>query len=255
MAVKSIAIVIVGDELLSGRIRDVNASYLAQRLRELGSDLQRIEFIGDQVSMIAETVRRLSPCHDSVLLCGGIGPTHDDVTMEGVAEAFGVGLVQRPELVALLHAWGKKLPEGAIERLASIPDGAELITVEDHFPAVMKENVFILPGVPKLLRAKFEWFAHLFRSDERSVETILFVLERSELVVAEAIARLAETVGPEVSLGSYPQRLGPISPELQLVLTARNPAALERAKTALLNAFPDARELSGGQGETESDGV
>ena len=243
MSVKSIAIVIVGNELLSGRIRDVNAAYLAQRLRELGSDLGRIEFIGDHVSTIAETVRRLSGRHDQVLVCGGIGPTHDDVTMEGVAQAFDVDIVERPELVALMRAWKKRLPDGAAERLASIPAGSELISVDDHFPAVMKENVFILPGVPRLLRAKFEAIAGLFQSDEHFVETTIFRLERTELAVAEQITRLAEAVGPDVGLGSYPQRLGPVSPQLQLVLTSRDPVALERGKAALLAAFPDAQEL------------
>src|SRR5262245_23239096 len=106
------AVVVIGDEILSGKYADENASYLVRELRELGVALRKIVVIPDVVEEIAETVRACAARYDHVFTSGGVGPTHDDLTMEGVARAFGVGVVRHPELEAMLRAfYGDRLQE------------------------------------------------------------------------------------------------------------------------------------------------
>src|ERR671934_1067664 len=102
---KTAGIILIGNEILSGKIQDANAAYLCRELRALGVDVRRISVIPDDVALIAEEVAVFSRDHDIVFTSGGVGPTHDDVTIEGVARALGVPVVRHPHLVALLERY------------------------------------------------------------------------------------------------------------------------------------------------------
>src|SRR5436190_19287983 len=149
---KTAGIILVGNEILSGKIVDANAAYLCRELRELGVDVRRMAVIPDEVDVIAGTVRDFSRTFDIVFTSGGVGPTHDDVTIEGVARAMDVPVVRHPVLVELLERYyrgrGIDLTEARL-KMAEVPDGAELVAGESLlFPAVVMRNVYILPGVP-----------------------------------------------------------------------------------------------------------
>src|SRR6476661_5014343 len=146
---RTAGIVVIGDEILSGTFADENASFLIRELRSLGVDLRRITVIPDVLEDIADTVPWCATRFDLVFTSGGVGPTHDDVTMAGIARGFGVGVARHPELERRVRAyWGDKLAEANL-RLAEIPDGAELVFGKDTtWPVVCMRNVYILPGVP-----------------------------------------------------------------------------------------------------------
>src|SRR5262245_15821280 len=136
-------ILIIGNEILSAKVQDENAPYLLSALRGRGVDVGRVHVIPDVVEEIAEEVRRLSAAFDYVLTTGGVGPTHDDVTMEGVAAAFGRPLVLNPEMEASLRrALGSEVqPNESQLKMCQLPSGAKLIaTRELWFPVVQVEN-------------------------------------------------------------------------------------------------------------------
>src|SRR5947199_9870558 len=147
---KTAGIILIGNGILSGKIADVNAAYLCRELRQLGVDVRRISVVPDEVELIAREVTAQSRDFDVVFTSGGVGPTHDDVTIEGVARAMGVPVVRDPRLVRLLEQLAKgRLMTAARLKMAEIPDGAELMAGEGlTFPAVMVRNIYVPPGVP-----------------------------------------------------------------------------------------------------------
>jgi len=195
-------LVIVGNEILTGKVTDENTPWLARRCRELGVDLCRVSVIPDEVALIAEEVARCSSAFDHVFTTGGVGPTHDDVTMEGVAAAFGVPVVRHPDLERILRTrLGERCTEAAL-RMAEIPEGSELWwDGEVIWPQVVTRNVAVFPGVPSLLRRKFDAVAARFRGEpvhSLSLETLSRETDIAALLY-EAAARW-----PQVAIGSYP---------------------------------------------------
>ena len=150
-------ILIIGNEILSGKVVDINSPFLAGDLRELGVDLERILTIPDEVDLIAREIKTMSESYDYVFTTGGIGPTHDDVTMEAVASAFGRKIVLSESLCARIErAQGGKELNDSQRKMALLPEGAETLDAGDlWFPVVIVENVHIFPGIPKLLQTKF----------------------------------------------------------------------------------------------------
>ncbi len=197
------AVVIIGDEILSGKFQDKNSPWLARRCRELGVDLVRIAVVPDIVDEIAEEVRRCMGKADLVFTTGGVGPTHDDLTMAGIAEAFGVPLVRHPELVELIRDhMGERLTDDAL-RMADVPQGAVLLHDGDiRFPLVRKGSVHIFPGVPGLLRMKFDGAAHRFQGVPVTARKV--TTTRTEADLAAPLRALQERY-PDVAIGSYPQ--------------------------------------------------
>src|SRR5687767_4934143 len=124
---KTAGIILVGNEILSGKIQDANAVYLCRELRALGVDVRRITVIPDEIDLIAREVAAFSADHDVVFTSGGVGPTHDDVTIEGVARAMGVPIVRHARLVALLEQFYGAAIKDAHLKMAEIPEGAELV--------------------------------------------------------------------------------------------------------------------------------
>src|SRR5438046_2315085 len=183
---KTAGIILIGNEILSGKTVDANAAYLCRELRELGVEVRRVVVIPDEVSLIAEEVAAFSKAFDLVFTSGGVGPTHDDVTIEGVARAMGVPVVRHPELVALLERYYRDKVTDAALRMAEIPEGAELITGNGlRFPNVAMRNVYVLPGVPEIFRRKFDAMRERFRD--------------APIQLKNACVRLGDWVTPHVN--------------------------------------------------------
>ncbi len=195
-------IVVIGDEILSGKFADENAAFLIAELRSLGVELRRISVIPDDLDDIAETVPRFAARFTHVFTSGGVGPTHDDVTMAGIARGFGTRVVQAPELEAKVRLfWGEKLAPANL-RLAQIPDGAELIYGDAVWPVVGFRNVYILPGVPALFRRKFLDIRERFRATPVAVARVYCSAE--EGVLAPHLDAVV-AAHPAVKIGSYPR--------------------------------------------------
>src|SRR3954454_769827 len=157
-------IILIGDEILSGKIVDENARFLTAELRELGEPLLRVVIIPDVLDEIAVTVRDFAGRFDHVFTSGGVGPTHDDLTMDGVAMAFGEKVIRHPELERLLRGYyGERLEERNL-RMADVPARAHLGHGDQRaWPVIARGNVYILPGVPEIFRRKFKSIREKFR--------------------------------------------------------------------------------------------
>lgn len=197
------AIVIIGDEILSGKFVEENAAFLIGELRTLGVDLKRVTVIPDDRADIAATVLEQSGKFDHVFTSGGVGPTHDDVTMEAIASAFGTAIVRQPELEQRVRAyWGAKLAEPNL-RLADVPEGCELVYGKDQvWPVVAYRNVYILPGVPALFRRKFVDIRDRFRTETVTIARIY--IDADEGQIANDLGAVVAAY-PGVKIGSYPR--------------------------------------------------
>lgn len=196
-------IVIIGDEILSGKFADENAAFLIGELRALGVELRRVTMIPDELDEIAGTAVDFSARFDHVFTSGGVGPTHDDLTMAGIARGFGTRVVRRAELEQRVRAyWGDKLLEANL-RLADIPDGAELVYGKDQvWPVVAYRNVYILPGVPVLFRRKFVDIRDRFRAEPVTVARVYLDAEEGQIATdLDAVV----AAHPGVKIGSYPR--------------------------------------------------
>ena len=196
------AVIIIGNEILSGKTIDQNTPYLARNLHALGVDLQRIAVVPDEVSAIAEEVAGCKERFAWVITTGGVGPTHDDVTMAGIAAGVGAPLESHPDLERRVYERFGPTPNRAHLKMAEAPRGATVIGLTaEGGPVVRVENIFIFPGVPEYLVRKFEIVKEALQSAPfYGAEIFLNVRE-------EAIAHLLdETVAafPALRLGSYP---------------------------------------------------
>ena len=179
---RTAGILLIGNEILSGKIADANAAYLCRELRGLGVEVRRLTVIPDEVSLIAQDVATFSRDYDFVFTSGGVGPTHDDVTMEGVARAMGVGVVRHPVLVELLDRFYRGDLSEARLKMADVPDGAVLVPAEGlRFPAIVMRNVYILPGVPEIFRQKFEALIERFSDEPIHLRNVFVSMAESTL--------------------------------------------------------------------------
>jgi len=194
--------VVIGDEILAGKFADENAPFLVGELRALGVDLRRIAVIPDDRDEIAATVTEQAGRFDLVFTSGGVGPTHDDVTIAAIAAAFGTRVVVDPRLEAVLRAhWGPTMAPANL-RLAEVPDGAELVGDDPVWPVVRYRNVYILPGVPALFRRKFASVRELFR--DRPVTELRIYCGGEEGTLAPHLDAVVAAF-PAAKLGSYPR--------------------------------------------------
>jgi molybdenum cofactor synthesis domain-containing protein len=230
-------ILVVGNEILSGKVVDTNSPYLCRELRALGVDVERIVTIPDAIDVIAEHVRVMSRAFDFVLTSGGIGPTHDDLTVEGVAAAFGRPLEQSESILERLRRAVGAEPNASQKKMAQIPAGSTLLDAGDlWFPLVVVGNVYIFPGIPELLRKKFESARERFRG-------VPFVLKRvyvrsMESEIAEDLHALLRQF-PDLLLGSYP-RIQEEAFRVLLTLESRDAGYVQQALDALLERLPAA---------------
>jgi molybdenum cofactor synthesis domain-containing protein len=196
-------IVIIGDEILSGKFVEENAAFLIGELRALGVDLRRITVVPDLLDDIAATVTEAAGRYDHVFTSGGVGPTHDDITMAAIAHGFGTTVMRHPELEAKVRGYWKDQLADANLRLADVPAGAALVYgTGDVWPVVCYRNVYILPGVPVLFRRKFLEIRDRFRSEPVTAARLYLDIEEGELAPhLDAVV----AAHPSVRVGSYPR--------------------------------------------------
>jgi len=228
-------ILVIGNEILSGKVVDGNSPFLARELRTLGVDLDRILTIPDEIDVIARETRAMADAYDFVFTSGGIGPTHDDLTMEGIAQAFGRGVELSDSIAERLHrAQGKPASESQL-KMAMVPEGAVLMDAGDlWFPLVVVENVYIFPGIPELLRRKFESIRERFRGVPFLLKRVY--VRRHESDIADSLHALLGDF-PELLLGSYP-KVGTESFHVLLTLESRDAGYLQSALDSLLERLP-----------------
>jgi molybdenum cofactor synthesis domain-containing protein len=227
------AILIIGEEILSGKVEEENARYLVQELRALGVQVRRIEFLPDIEAEIATSVRTLSQRFDHLFTSGGVGPTHDDVTLPAVAAAFQVPLARHPDLETLIRqALGAQMHDREL-RMADIPHGARLHYGDPpdptRWPVVTVNNVFILPGVPQIFRRKFDSLRSLLRT--RPIFTRALYSREGEGPIAAALDEVVAAF-PDVTVGSYP-RLDAPDHKVKITLDGRDLATVDRALARL----------------------
>jgi molybdenum cofactor synthesis domain-containing protein len=231
---RTAGIVLIGNEILSGKIADANAAYLCRELRALGVDVRRIAVVPDEVEVIAPAIAEFSRTWDFVFTSGGVGPTHDDVTIEGVARALGVPVVRHPRLVGILQQYYGDGVNEAHLKMAEVPQGAELAGESLRFPTIVAGNVYVLPGVPEIFRQKFEALRERFRDQPYHLKNV-FVRIGEGLLAQHLNSLLREF--PTLMLGSYPEFSNP-EYRVKVTLESRDLAYVESALGAFLARLP-----------------
>jgi FAD synthetase len=200
--IKTAGVIIIGNEILSGKVQDCNSFYLAGELRALGISVMKIAVLPDEVVTIGTEVADCAGLYDYVFTTGGVGPTHDDVTMAAIASGFGVNLVSNPSIRrAFEERYGGPL-NAAVMKMTEVPDGAEIISDNTVvYPVVSFRNVFVFPGIPEHLRRKFPIIRDRLRSGVFYLKRIFVNIQESEIAhtLNQVVAR-----NPEVAIGSYP---------------------------------------------------
>jgi molybdenum cofactor synthesis domain-containing protein len=233
--VRRAAALVVGNEILTGKVAEANVELLARTLFEIGVRLDRVVICRDDERVIADEVTALRASHDYVFTSGGVGPTHDDVTVPAVARAFGVGLRRDAELAQRIRDhFGDRTTDGHL-RMADVPEGGELLAnARVHWPILQVANVFVMPGVPEIFARKLEVVrerigagapflsaAVYTRCDEGEIAALLQRLEREHHVL----------------VGSYP-RFDESDHALKITFDGTDPRAIEAALEACLAALP-----------------
>jgi len=232
-------LVIIGNEILSGRTKDANLAHLGERLNELGIRLMEARVIPDIEARIVETLNEVRRAYDYVFTTGGIGPTHDDITAESVAKAFGVPLIEHPQARAILEA---HYPPGQLTpgrlRMARTPEGAELIENSlSAAPGFRIGNVHVMAGIPAVMQAMLESLAPGLEGGAR-LDSLSLTVRIPESVLSAGLGALQERYA-DVEVGSYPfVRDGKFG--VSIVLRSADPGRLEEA---YVEAQALAREL------------
>lgn len=199
---KTAGIVIIGNEVLSGKTQDTNSYFLCTELRQLGVEVQKISTIQDDIELIGQEVAAFAKRFDIVFTTGGVGPTHDDVTIEGIAHGFGVQVVRHPDIERKMRQrLGGDVNEARL-RMANVPGGATLLATEALFAPVLKmHNVYVFPGIPKILQERFHAIKERFRESPYFLKNVY--LKYGEGVIAAMLNDVLAKF-PELLLGSYP---------------------------------------------------
>ncbi|MAF50384.1 MAG: competence/damage-inducible protein A [Rhodospirillales bacterium] len=198
------AVLIIGNEVLSGRTRDANLNWMARRLTDMGIRLMEARVIPDVEEVIVAAINEARAKYDYVFTTGGIGPTHDDITAACVAKAFGVGIERHPEAVKLLQTYipADRLNEARL-KMADVPIGGELIqNPVSKAPGFRMENVFVMAGVPSIMRVMFDGLAPYLQGGTRVLSQAV-ASYLPEGTVAEGLGQIQERY-PDADIGSYP---------------------------------------------------
>lgn len=234
MTAPTAAMLVIGDEILSGRTRDANMHHLANQLTEKGVRFREVRVVSDDKEAIVSAVRALSRAHDHVFTSGGIGPTHDDITADAIATAFSTSIDVRPDALAILQAHydrnGIEIND-ARRRMARIPDGARLIDNPiSAAPGFTLANVHVMAGVPAIFEAMVaSVLATLDGGTPLISETVRLELPEGE--IAGPLAEIASQF-PELSFGSYPYFTNGI-PGANVVVRGTDPTEIQTALDAL----------------------
>ncbi len=230
------AALVIGNELLSGKVQEANLAVLARTLRELGIHLRRVVMVLDDLDEIASEVRSLSASHTWLFTSGGVGPTHDDVTISAVAKAFGVPVVMSPEMEAMLRAHYKERCTPGHLRMALIPEGASLeTTAEVRWPTVRMRNTWLLPGIPEVFRMKIPIVLAKIPAARSYVSHAVYTqMDEGDLqpLLDEVVA-----AHPEVDVGSYPKWMDE-SYKTKLTFDGRDDSKVLAARDAFVARLP-----------------
>lgn len=234
------AALIIGNEILTGKVAEQNVFVLAKELFALGVELRRIIVCPDEIEVIACDLRELAAAHDLVITSGGVGPTHDDVTIKGVAAAFGVPVVREPSCEQMLRAhYGERLTDMHL-RMADVPEGCRLVTTEElKWPTIVMKNVYVFPGVPQLFRHKFLVMREELKDAGRFHSHALYVA-LDEPALAPLLDQVA-AVHPQVNIGSYLHWGNDGDYRTKLTIDGRSEEAVERCFQELLAGIPHER--------------
>jgi molybdenum cofactor synthesis domain-containing protein len=232
------AILVIGDEILSGRTKDMNIGFIADTLTDIGIDLEEVRIVADREAAIVEAVRALSERYDFVLTSGGIGPTHDDITADSVAKALGLAIdIDQRAVDLLMPFWkGRGIePNDSRLRMARVPEGARLIPNSvSAAPGFVVKNVFVMAGVPSIMQAMMDEVVKMLPAAAPVLsETIEAGRGEGEIAVPAAEVQKAF---PSVRIGSYPYHDGQKF-TTRLVLRSRDRDALAAAKAAMTDAL------------------
>lgn len=199
----TVAALIIGNEVLSAKVTEANGSLLIQRCRALGIAIVSVHLVPDEIDAVVEALMLARRRARWVLTSGGIGPTHDDLTVRAVALSLGRAVVQLPDMAALIErAYEGQVPPAAAMRLSEGPAGSRLLySPELHYPVLACDNVFMLPGVPQLFRLQLEVVLRDLPQDRLALRTLY--LNASESDIASVLDAVALD-RPDVAIGSYP---------------------------------------------------
>lgn len=233
------AMLVIGDEILSGRTRDTNTNYLATQLTEHGIQLTEVRVVSDDQNAIVAAVNALRATYDTVFTSGGIGPTHDDITADAISAAFGVPITHRADAMALLQAHYDRSGvefNAARQRMARIPDGATLIDNPVSIaPGFTLGNVHVMAGVPKIFEAMVASVLPTLTGGAPLLSQSLRV-DRGEGSIATDFAALAAEY-PDLTMGSYPFTVNGAY-GTNLVIRGTDAAQIDAAMTRLAAMFP-----------------
>ncbi|HZY05975.1 MAG TPA: molybdopterin-binding protein [Anaeromyxobacteraceae bacterium] len=238
MPTPTAAVLVIGSEVLSAKVRDQNGPWLAGRLRELGVLLLSIRTLPDRTDAIVEALDAERRRVDWVFTCGGVGPTHDDLTLPAVALALGRPLQRSEPFAEALramhrrHGGGGEIPEAAL-RMADLPQGTRLLG-DPGFPTLAVENVVMLPGVPEFLRQQFERIAGDLRGSPFRLANLYLALGEDRL--ATLLDRVARA-HPRVEIGSYP-RFDQADHRVRVTLEGKDEEMVRAALQAVLALLP-----------------
>ncbi|MBZ6075477.1 competence/damage-inducible protein A [Microvirga puerhi] len=227
------ALLIIGDEILTGRTKDKNIGYIAEYLMGIGIDLREVRIVPDVEEEIVAAVNALRQRYTYLFTTGGIGPTHDDITADSVAKALGVGIGYDPRAVAMLR---ERYPENELNearmRMARIPDCADLIENPiSKAPGFRIENVFVMAGVPAIMQVMLDSIAPTLETGAKMISTMIEAEGIPEGHYAEGLAAIAAGE-PRVSIGSYPS-FSASGFRNQIVVRGKDAAAVEEASAAV----------------------
>ena len=232
---KTAGIVIIGNEVLSGKTRDTNSHFFCTELRQLGVELQKISTIQDDIEIIGKEVAAFSDRFDYVFTSGGVGPTHDDVTIEGVAHGLGVRVVRHPDIERRMRQrLGDQVNEARL-RMANVPEGATLLATDAPFAAIVKiRNIYIFPGIPRILEERFHAIKETFRDTPYYLKNVF--VRYGEGIIASILNELLVNF-PNLMLGSYPVLDLP-DYKVKVTLESKDSDYLEQALRALIASLP-----------------
>ena len=239
-------LLVIGDEILSGRTRDVNIAATAEFCTDLGIELREVRVVADETDDIVEAVNALRSRYTYVFTTGGIGPTHDDITADAIAKAFGVALPIHPQARAMLEArWkqtGTEVNEARL-RMARIPEGADLIVNSvSAAPGFRIGNVHVMAGVPIIMKSMLEAIAPTLQGGRKVLSVTVKAAVR-EGTLGGPLGALQEQY-PDVKMGSYPQ-MGRDRVMTELVLRSSDPALLEEAAGKVREMVTEAHRKAG----------
>ena len=232
---RTAGILIIGNEILSGKVVDTNSPFLTRELRRLGVTVKRILTIPDELDDIAAAVAEFHRAYDYVFTSGGVGPTHDDVTMEGVALGLARKVIRHPAIEGRIREVYKEKINDARLKLAEVPEGTELI-VDGRlgFPTIKCENVYILPGIPEILEQKFHAIRERFAASPYFLR-VVYTTDGEGAIAEHLNATLAKF--PDLLLGSYP-KIGDPEYAVKLTLESKDEAYVDGALRHLLALLP-----------------